>query len=127
MKLTSEQQAFYEYGRAKLALQLRIDSIREYTIIAWRKYYDDMSKSERRIICDQHALGLLVERLPGRPQKAAIIRERHYRIVKDASNKINRWTSLDFRNIWRVEDELELYPSLSEAKEELSSWQYERR
>lgn len=63
MKLTSEQQAFYEYGRAKLALQLRIDSIREYTILAWRKYYDDMSKSERRIICDQHALGLLVERL----------------------------------------------------------------
>lgn len=31
------------------------------------------------------------------------------------ANKINRWTSLDFRNIWRVEDELELYPSLSEA------------
>ena len=29
--------------------------------------------------------------------------------------RINRWTSLDFRNIWRVEDELELYPSLSEA------------
>lgn len=63
MKITPEQQAFYEYGRAKLALQLRIDSIREYTILAWRKYYDDMSKSERRIICDQHALGLLVERL----------------------------------------------------------------
>lgn len=31
------------------------------------------------------------------------------------ANKINRWTSLDFRNIWRVEDELDLYPSLSEA------------
>lgn len=31
------------------------------------------------------------------------------------ANKINRWTSLDFRNIWRVEDELELYSSLSEA------------
>lgn len=69
MKLTSEQQAFYEYGRAKLALQLRIDSIREYTILVWSKYYDDMSKSERRIICDQHALGLLVERL--REKRAA--------------------------------------------------------
>ena len=69
MKLTPEQQAFYEYGRAKLALQLRIDSIREYTILAWRRYYDDMSKSERRIICDQHALGLFVERL--REKRAA--------------------------------------------------------
>lgn len=44
----------------------------------------------------------------------------HYKVTvkKDLkyANKINRWTSLDFRNIWRVEDELEL-----------SSWQYERR
>lgn len=43
----------------------------------------------------------------------------HYKVTvkKDLkyANKINRWTSLDFRNIWRVEDELELYPSLSEA------------
>lgn len=43
----------------------------------------------------------------------------HYKVTvkKDLkyANKINRWTSLDFRNIWRVEDELELYPSLAEA------------
>lgn len=43
----------------------------------------------------------------------------HYKVTvkKDLkyANKINRWTSLDFRNIWRVEDELDLYPSLSEA------------
>lgn len=38
-----------------------------------------------------------------------------YPFVVKYANKINRWTSLDFRNIWRVEDELELYPSLSEA------------
>lgn len=69
MKLTPEQKAFYEYGRAKLALQLKIDSIREYTILAWRRYYDDMSKSERRIICDQHALGRFVEQL--REKRAA--------------------------------------------------------
>lgn len=43
----------------------------------------------------------------------------HYKVTvkKDLkyANKINRRTSLDFRNIWRVEDELELYSSLSEA------------
>lgn len=31
------------------------------------------------------------------------------------ANKINRWTSLDFRNIWRVEDEPKLYPALIDA------------
>lgn len=87
------------------------------------KALERMNSSRKRLVSIWYSSKSIQYRIT----KAAIIRERHYRIVKDASNKINRWTSLDFRNIWRVEDELELYPSLSEAKEELSSWQYERR
>lgn len=87
------------------------------------KALERMNSSRKRLVSIWYSSKSIQYRIT----KAAIIRERHYRIVKDASNKINRWTSLDFRNIWRVEDELELYPSLSEAKEELSSWQCERR
>lgn len=43
------------------------------------------------------------------PTKVTIKKDLKY------ANKINRWTSLDFLDIWRVEDELELYPSLSKA------------
>lgn len=94
------------------------------------KYFKEYGKALERMNSSRKRLVSIwynSKSIQYRITKAAIIRERYYRIVKDASNKINRWTSLDFRNIWRVEDELELYPSLSEAKEELSSWQYERR
>nr|DAY57559.1 MAG TPA: hypothetical protein [Caudoviricetes sp.] len=69
MKITPEQSAFYEYGRAKMALQIRIGNIRDFALIACRRYYKDMLKSERKLICNQHALGFLVKHL--REKRAA--------------------------------------------------------
>lgn len=69
MKITPEQSAFYEYGCAKMALQIRIGNIRDFALIACRRYYKDMLKSERKLICNQHALGFLVKHL--REKRAA--------------------------------------------------------
>lgn len=94
------------------------------------KALERMNSSRKRLVSIWYSSKSIQYRIT----KAAIIRERHYRIVKDAwrwrricrniTNKTPKKACFFSSEIYGTE---EAYKKASEAKEELSSWQYERR